>query len=135
MKRVICFVAALAVITVAALPVQAGPRHHHGHHVAEGILIGAGIVAIGSAIVHGLARPPLYPPGPPPLVRPPVVRPPYWAGPPAGPCRIERVWVRTISENRWVPGHYSPGGAWVPGHYENVPVRGGHWENRRVCGP
>ena len=44
----------------------------------------------------------------------------------------ERIWISPRYEKRWVPGHFNKRNRWVRGRHEQVMIKNGHWEKRRL---
>ncbi len=43
---------------------------------------------------------------------------------------VDRIWVRPVYEERWVPGYYCKYNGWIPGSYQRVLLREGYWIER-----
>lgn len=143
MKKHIALAAAAVFITsLFAGFAQARPGkhdrrdHHHQHHnnnVLEGVVIGAGALILGTAIVQSLNRPRQtvrvhsapVPPRPYPQRN-------YHSEKPNGHWKIKKIWVAPVSETRWNPAHYDARGRWVQGRHQQFLVANGYWKNKRV---
>lgn len=141
----------LTVFLTIALTVQLGmvPNADAGkkeRHLLQGAIIGTGAVILGAAIVntlndshgnsdryntswhHGKNNEHM----------------PYRKGrwkhekascdryPHGGYWRVEKVWVPPTYAKRWNPAHYNKKGYWVAGRYQNVVVKEGYWDKRRI---
>jgi len=124
-KLLLCSLVTLLLMGLASSSSLAGSKQRHRW---EGVAIGVGAAILGHAIYQAHQT---------------VPRPQVVYGDPEtrerrhhvhchGHLEWQKVWVPSVTERVWNPGHYNRGGRWVKGHWIEVVRQEGYWSRERV---
>ncbi len=102
----------------------------------EGVAIGVGAAILGGALFHHAQHPPrnhsrpvyyqTYP------QQQQVYVAPYCPPKPSGHWEWQKIWVPTVCEKTWNPGHYNRRNHWVPGHWIRINKQSGYWRKEKI---
>jgi hypothetical protein len=136
MKKKTLFILLISIVlvwTAAVLPAWAGnPQRHRW----EGVAIGVGAAILGGALLHHAQPPrrnhsrPVYYQSYPQQQQ--VYVAPYCPPKPSGHWEWQKIWVPTVCEKTWNPGHYNRRNHWVPGHWIRINKQSGYWRKEKI---
>jgi len=145
-KSISIITAVLIFVCLSTVPAHADRR------TMEGVLIGAGVAILGTAIIQGIHQNSHSQYMPYTQNYPVYETNTYtgynygyqnrhhnrrhvnnsWKKRPRGHWEIEKIWIEPVYETKWNPGHYNRRGKWKNGRYEKYIVTKECWQEDKV---